>query len=253
MSDDALTRRMRAYETTHYARALPSVYLVVRLDGRAFTRLTKQEHDFEVPFDLRFRAMMVETTAHLLASTGLDTCFGYTHSDEISILLPPHSEAFGRRLDKLCSVVAGTASAVFSLALGSVAVFDARVCQLPTRPLVIDYFGWRQRNAQRNAVSAHCHAALRRSGLDSRAATERLHGCSLAQRRQILVEHGTDVTRLPNWQTRGVAVVWHRFTHEGFDPSRGEPVTTLRRRLATKLELPVGADFERWVEARVPG
>ena len=30
---------------------LPGVYMVARLDGRSFTRLTKEAHQFEAPFD----------------------------------------------------------------------------------------------------------------------------------------------------------------------------------------------------------
>ena len=37
-----------------------------------------------------------------------------------------------------------TASAKFSILLGSVAAFDCRICELPNVPLVVDYFRWRK-------------------------------------------------------------------------------------------------------------
>ena len=35
--------------------------MVARIDGRSFTRLTKEVHNFEAPFDAKFRDLMVET------------------------------------------------------------------------------------------------------------------------------------------------------------------------------------------------
>lgn len=55
MTFDELDARMRPYETAHDNYALPGVYLVARLDGRRFTRLTKEVHGFGPPFDPRFR------------------------------------------------------------------------------------------------------------------------------------------------------------------------------------------------------
>lgn len=36
--------------------------MVARIDGRGFTKLTKERHDFARPFDERFRDLMIETT-----------------------------------------------------------------------------------------------------------------------------------------------------------------------------------------------
>lgn len=59
--------------------------MVARLDGRSFTRLTKEVHQFEAPFDERVREIMVETVKHLM-SCGFNVIYGYTQSDEISLL-----------------------------------------------------------------------------------------------------------------------------------------------------------------------
>ena len=66
MKFDELDTRMRVFETAHDHCALPGLYMVARLDGRGFTRLTKEVHPFEAPFDVRMRDYMVETTSHLL-------------------------------------------------------------------------------------------------------------------------------------------------------------------------------------------
>jgi hypothetical protein len=41
MKFDELDARMRVFETAHDHSVLPGLFMVVRLDGRGFTRLTK--------------------------------------------------------------------------------------------------------------------------------------------------------------------------------------------------------------------
>jgi tRNA(His) 5'-end guanylyltransferase len=60
--------------------------MVARLDGRSFTRLTKEIHKFEAPFDERMRNIMSETTVHLM-NCGFNVIYGYTQSDEIHCCL----------------------------------------------------------------------------------------------------------------------------------------------------------------------
>ncbi|HYN87858.1 MAG TPA: tRNA(His) guanylyltransferase Thg1 family protein [Ardenticatenaceae bacterium] len=67
MKFDDLDTMMRVFETAHDHCVLPGLYMVARLDGRDFTRLTKERHAFERPFDLRFRDLMIATTEHLMA------------------------------------------------------------------------------------------------------------------------------------------------------------------------------------------
>ena len=57
-----LDRKMRVYETAHDFCVLPGIHMVARLDGRGFTKLLRERHGFDAPFDPRFRDMMVETT-----------------------------------------------------------------------------------------------------------------------------------------------------------------------------------------------
>ena len=99
-------------------------------------------------------------TARRLMDCGFWALYAHTHSDEISLLLHREDATFGRRVRKILSVLAGEASACFSLCLGEVAVFDARISQLPTADLVAQYFRWRQADAYRNALHGHCFWTL---------------------------------------------------------------------------------------------
>ena len=85
MKFDELDSRMRIFETAHDHSVLPGLRMVARLDGRNFTRLTKEAHDFERPFDARFRDMMTATCEHLMTG-GFRVDYAYTQSDEISLL-----------------------------------------------------------------------------------------------------------------------------------------------------------------------
>lgn len=66
MTFDELDARMRVFETAHDYCVLPEMYMVARLDGRSFTRLTREVHAFAAPFDERCRDLMVQTTAHVM-------------------------------------------------------------------------------------------------------------------------------------------------------------------------------------------
>ena len=131
MTFDELDRKMRVFETTNDPVVLPGIYSVARIDGRGFTKLTKERHNFEAPFDVRFRDHMVATTAHLMENCGFRVVYGYTQSDEISLLMHRDDDSFGRKVRKYNSILAGEASAKFSLLLGDLAAFDCRICQLP--------------------------------------------------------------------------------------------------------------------------
>jgi tRNA(His) 5'-end guanylyltransferase len=61
MKFDELGEKMRVYETALDHCVLPETFRVARVDGRGFTRLTREVHQFKAPFDERFRDMMVST------------------------------------------------------------------------------------------------------------------------------------------------------------------------------------------------
>lgn len=252
MKFDDLDARLRVFETAHDHCALPGLYLVARLDGRNFTRLTKEVHPFEKPFDVRFRDMMVATVAHLM-QCGFRVRYGFTESDEISLLLEPAEDSFGRKLRKYHSILAGEASAKFSLLLGDMGSFDCRVSQLPRQSDVVDYFRWRAEDALRNALSAHCYWQLRNEGATRAAATKRVSGLSTAAKNELLFQCGINFNNLPAWQKRGVGLYWRDEQREGFNPLKNEATQVSRRSLHTDYELPVGVAYESFIHQMLTG
>lgn len=248
MKFDDLDAQMRVYETAHDHCVLPNMWMVARLDGRGFTKLTKETHNFDRPFDERFRDAMIETVKHLL-DCGFRVVYGYTESDEISLLFDLNEEAFGRKVRKFNSILAGEASAKFSLELGAIGTFDCRICQLPTTSLVLDYFRWRQADAHRNALNAHCYWMLRGEGQSAREATKALLGLSISDKNELLFAHGINFNALPAWQKRGIGTFWETYAKDGFNPVTQETVTATRRRIAIEMNLPMKDTYAEWLTA----
>ena len=237
MNFDQLDQLMRVYETTNDLAVLPNIWMVARIDGRSFTRLTKDVMNYQRPFDQRFRDAMISTVKHLM-ECGFPVLYGYTQSDEISLLLSYGCDVFGRKLRKYCSILAGEASGHFSLAIQQQASFDCRICQLPTDQLVHDYFRWRMEDAHRNALNAYCYWTLRDQALDPQTAHRQIATLSVAQKNELLFQHGINFNDLVAWQKRGIGFYWQTVDHQGYNPQTQMPTLTQRRKIHVEFELP---------------
>jgi tRNA(His) 5'-end guanylyltransferase len=247
MKFDDLDQKMRVFETAYDLCVLPSLYMVARLDGRSFTRLTKEVHKFEAPFDPRFRDLMIETAEHLMSSCGFNMVYSFTESDEISLLFGLEENSFGRKLRKLISILAGEGSAKFSLLLGALASFDCRISQLPSVELVVDYFRWRSEDAHRNALNAHCYWLLRKQGKGVGDSTAALKGMSVSDKSELLFRHGINFNDLAMWQRRGVGLYWEEYDRAAANPVTGDKVSARRRRIRRDLELPMKDDYSAFL------
>jgi tRNA(His) guanylyltransferase len=201
-----LGERCKRFESIEADRAaMPGLPLLARLDGRAFHTYTR---GLRRPFDERLSRTMIDTARTLVAE--LHARVGYTQSDEITLLWHepggvPDALPFSGRFQKLASVLAGLASARFSLLAaeriperaGQLAVFDARVWTVPTLEDALDVFVWREDDATKNSVSMAA----------SSVAEERtLAGLSTAERHDLLHRHGINWNDYPPFFKRGVYV-----------------------------------------------
>lgn len=246
MKFDDFDKKMRIYEQSLDQTILPEIFIVARLDGRSFTKLTKEICEFEAPFDETFRDMMTGTTKALMES-GFRIVYGYTESDEISLLFHPEDNTFGRKVRKINSVLAGEASAAFSLALGLPAVFDCRVVPLPTIERVLDYFIWRQEDSHRNSLNSHCYWMLRKQGSSQAEATDLLQEKSVAYKNELLFQNGINYNDLPTWQKRGIGIYYAEIEKPGYDPMNNKVVMATRRELVIDYELPLGDEYREFV------
>lgn len=237
MKFDILDARMRQWETTHDWRVPPGMFIIARVDGRGFTRLTAQHFKHTEPFSDEFHGHMTATLTHLM-DCGFRVVYGTTHSDEISLLIHPDETLFNRKVRKYDSILAGEASAAFSLRLGSVACFDCRIAPLPNAELVVDYFRWRQTDAGRNALQEHCFWQLCRHGHTPEAAAATLRGINPDELTALLGTYSVDFDQLPLWQTRGVGIYWETVSRPGINPKTNTAVTATRRQLQLVVQLP---------------
>lgn len=250
-----LDAKMRVFEEAHDFCVLPGVHMVARLDGRGFTRLTKETLTLDRPFDKRFQMAMGLTAAHVM-DCGFRTVYAYSQSDEISLLLARDDVTYDRKMRKLLSVLAGEASSAFTryiaLEFGMAnpdfvgGVFDCRICQLPRDEDVVDYFRWRQADAKRNARNAHVYWTLRDEGMTPRAADKQMATLDWNEKTQFLLDHGIDTEKLPEWMTHGTGFRWENFQKKGVDPRTGETKLATRRRVIHE-RLPEGDIYGQYI------
>lgn len=143
--------------------------------------------------------------------------------------------------------MAGEASAKFSSLLGDVAAFDCRLSELPTKELVADYFRWRNEDAHRNALNAHCYWMLRKNGFSKNEASIKIKGLGLSSKNDLLFDYGINFNELPNWQKRGIGFYWGTTNKEGFNPITKEKTLVERRTLLVDFELPMKEDYNHFI------
>lgn len=247
MDSDAFEASQREREWFHDLRIPAGMWAIIRVDGRSFTKLTA---DLEKPFDERFSGVMCATAEQLLSDLG--GVYAYTESDEISVVLPPSWDLFGRSVEKTVSLSAGIASVAFSFGgfgvqgLG-VGHFDSRVWIGASEHDVIDYMSWRQADAARCALNGWCYWTLRRDNYSARSATSKLAGVKADVKHQLLHDYGINFNDLPLWQRRGVGLWLEDYEKVGHNPVTSEDVTVTRRRVRVERELPMKDEYRALV------
>lgn len=184
MNTTTVLDRMKNLEREYRTNLPDTGYAVIRVDGKGFSKYTR---GLRKPFDGYFTADMIETTLHLCENID-GALYGYTQSDEISIILDaPATEKtqrwFGGQIQKIVSISAAMATAKFGSlrADGQLPIFDGRTHHLEDADAVREYLSWRQRDAVKNSVSmlASHHFSHRE-----------LQGVPTGDRRQMLAAKG---------------------------------------------------------------
>ena len=245
-----IEKRMRDLEARFDHAAEEGSFLVARLDGRGFSRLTA-DMGVEKPFDEHFRDAFIEATQHLMRS-GFKVVYAYTQSDEISLLFDSVNDSFGNKYRKLLSVLAGEASAKLTQDFGRIVCMDCRLLELESKEETFDYFAWRQADARRNCLMNHAYWALRRSGCNGRKAQHKLRRLNKHGQEQLLREQSEiEYSSLPAWQRHGVGLYFECFERIGFNPLTGENKPAMRRRVKVDMNLPFGRDYRSLVKSIV--
>ncbi|GEM45843.1 tRNA(His) guanylyltransferase Thg1 family protein [Deinococcus cellulosilyticus] len=242
-----LDSNMRQKEYFHGLTLVPGMWVVVRLDGRSFSKFTQK--NFQKPFDAAFKNSMVKTAEALMED--LHGFYGWTSSDEISILLPPTWAGYGRSLEKTLSLSASLAGSTFSLQVGEAVQFDSRIWLGASLEDVLDYFLWRQEDSARCALQGWAYWTLRQSGKSAQEVTRMLNGTDAAFKNEMLFTHGINFNSTPLWQRRGVALYRGQAKKQGFNPLTHEEVLVQRQVLMQEDQLPMKEDYRAFLLQRL--
>lgn len=240
MDNDLFEDRMRNLEKYHSIKVPKDHYIILRLDGRSFSKLTKALGCTK-PFDDVFNCNMTLTAMAVTDAFG--GIYTYVESDEISVLLPKETQFFDREVEKLVSTAASLASVSFYREMKEsyytndntdlLPTFDARIIVAPDVSTVLDYFYWRLNDAMRNGLNSNAYWSMVNSGISTSNATRTLKGMkSLEEKLQIVKQYsGVEHKDVPLKYTRGVEIYWKTYIKEGYNPKTKETVMTDRRML----------------------
>jgi len=183
--------RMKAYEDCYDFKMQARTPIVIRVDGKGFSKYTKAM-GFKKPFDETLMKAMAETTRFTASS--IEGClFGYTQSDESTFVLRNDQSDesqpwFNNRIQKMVSITSSLFTAYFaSQVTGRQAYFDTRVFAVPTLDEAINCLVWRQRDATKNSIQAAAYYEV--SAKEGRKTTQKLmHGLRGAELQELLFQ-----------------------------------------------------------------
>lgn len=204
-------------------RCLPNCWLVVRLDGKGFHKLSS-EHDFEKPNDSRALALMTKSAVHVMEEFN-EICLAYGQSDEYSFVFRKDSELYNRRTSKIETNICSLFSSSFvyhwndffpQTSLKYPPAFDGRVVLYPTNQNLRDYLSWRQADCHiNNLYNTTFWALVQQGGYSPRKAEERLRGTVASDKNEILFsEFGMNYNNLSELYRKGTILLRTRVDKE---------------------------------------
>ncbi|AOA61351.1 tRNA(His) guanylyltransferase [Komagataella phaffii CBS 7435] len=185
---------VKAFEKEVYL--LPETYMVVRVDGRGFHKLS-ETYKFEKPNDLNALELMNKAAQSVMEKIP-EALLAYGDSDEYSFLLQKNCEIFERREAKLTSTFSSTFTAYYNfywkdyfpnspLTPERLPTFDARVVLYPNQQNVKDYFSWRQVDCHiNNLYNTTFWQLILKKGLTPQESEKRLMGTLSSDKNEIL-------------------------------------------------------------------
>jgi len=176
--------------------------------------------------------------------------FGYTQSDEISILLNDWKtlttdQWFGGGVQKITSVAAAMATGYFNFFMTqvfhndgsqenvlpthafSIPLFDARVFNLPKEE-VVNYFVWRQQDATRNSINMLARFHFSHKELHKKTTSE--------VQDMLMLQKNINWNNLEVWKKRGSCVIPNpnKFSSSSPNIIDGAPIFTQDRNYIEK-------------------
>jgi len=177
-----LAQRQKEYEGNTDSFLMNRVPIIIRVDGKGFTKLTS---NLPKPcYD--FNHVMANTMLYVIKEMQ-GAVFGYCQSDEITFVLKNDQSLetqpwFQNRVQKIVSVSSALATKGFEKSIQTLdksinligdAVFDARVFAVPSIVEAANNIIWRQKDCYKNAVSMAAQSKFSHNALQTKNTTER--------------------------------------------------------------------------------
>ncbi|KAK8181271.1 Thg1 C terminal domain-containing protein [Phyllosticta citribraziliensis] len=186
---------VKAFERCQPDILLPNTWVVIRIDGRGFHKLTAK-YNFSKPNDRRALDLMNEAGASVMRELP-DLILAYGISDEYSFVFHKDCNLFERRAAKLVTTVATTFTSYFVHLWSKhfpdkeltppMPSFDGRAVMYPSVGNLRDYVSWRQVDCHiNNLYNTTFWTLINRGGMSATAAEQRLSGTVSADKNEIL-------------------------------------------------------------------
>ncbi|UNI23561.1 tRNA(His) guanylyltransferase [Purpureocillium takamizusanense] len=174
---------------------LPNTWIVVRIDGRGFTKMCAK-YGFEKPNDRRALDLMNAAAKAVVADLP-EITIGYGISDEYSFVFHKSCSLFERRASKLVSTIVSTFTANYVYSWPTyfpdapltypLPTFDGRAVVYPGVQNLRDYLSWRQVDCHiNNLYNTTFWALIQLGGLDNKEAEKTLAGTLASDKNEIL-------------------------------------------------------------------
>ncbi|WPT14432.1 Putative tRNA(His) guanylyltransferase [Picochlorum sp. SENEW3] len=194
---------------------LQQCWIVVRLDGKGFTKFT-EVHGFEKPHDERGLGLM-NAAAVAVMKEFPDIRVAFGESDEYSFVFHKDAVLYGRRASKIISLITSCFSVSYvrmwssffpDTPLEKNPLFDGRVVLYPNLESLRDYLSWRQADTHINCQYNTCYWMLIKEGKSREEVQKMLRGTLTADKNEIMFQRGVNYNTLPAMFRKGSVVVW---------------------------------------------
>ncbi|KAF1988548.1 tRNAHis guanylyltransferase [Aulographum hederae CBS 113979] len=205
---------VREFEQTDLL--LPNTWIVVRIDGRGFHKLSTK-YAFEKPND-RSALDLMNAAAVSVMKEFPDVILGYGDSDEYSFIFHKSTSLFQRRASKLSTTITSTFTAHYvylwptyfpmkplSPPLPS---FDGRCVLYPTTKDLRNYLAWRQADCHiNNLYNTIFHTLVLRGNLSPQEAEAALSTTTASAKNEMLFQgFGINYNNEPEMYRKGSVV-----------------------------------------------
>ncbi|KAF6263243.1 histidine tRNA 5'-guanylyltransferase [Scenedesmus sp. NREL 46B-D3] len=215
---------------------LPSTYIVIRVDGKGFTKFS-EAHGFEKPNDKRALDLVNECAKAVMRD--FPVVLAYGESDEYSFVLNKDATLYEARQQALEQTRAGPSTAAQAdyrcraskiistitscftgnyvrlwsqflpdTPLGWPPVFDGRAVCFPTLTVLKDYLAWRQADTHINNQYNTCYWCLVKAGKPPAEAQAIIKSSDTAFKNELLfTQFGINYAQLPEQFRKGSTVL----------------------------------------------